>query len=131
MLLHANIAWHFNLLHTQAQVHSFTINNTCLQDLIGNHLTMSLYNHTAIWPDQPNKWPQAMRCNGHLMLNSEKMSKSKGNFKTLKQVWNMSFLTGCLGVFRAPCLVSSSHFRKGTKTCVCAVDSMVNHEMLL
>lgn len=26
-----------------------------------------------------------MRCNGHLMLNSEKMSKSTGNFKTLRQ----------------------------------------------
>jgi len=55
------------------------------KDLIGNHLTMALYNHTAIWPDQPGKWPRAIRCNGHLMLNSEKMSKSKGNFKTLKQ----------------------------------------------
>jgi leucyl-tRNA synthetase len=54
--------------------------------LIGNHLTMALYNHTAIWPDQPGKWPKAFRCNGHLMLDSEKMSKSKGNFKTLKQV---------------------------------------------
>ena len=57
-----------------------------VQDLIGNHLTMALYNHTAIWPDQPNRWPRSVRCNGHLMLNSEKMSKSTGNFKTLKQV---------------------------------------------
>lgn len=64
---------------------STTVSNTP-QDLIGNHLTMALYNHTAIWPDQPGKWPGAIRCNGHLMLNSEKMSKSKGNFKTLKQV---------------------------------------------
>jgi len=26
------------------------------KDLIGNHLTMSLYNHSAVWPNQPNKW---------------------------------------------------------------------------
>ena len=26
-----------------------------------------------------------MRCNGHLLLNAEKMSKSTGNFKTLRQ----------------------------------------------
>jgi leucyl-tRNA synthetase len=25
-----------------------------------------------------------MRCNGHLLLNAEKMSKSTGNFKTLR-----------------------------------------------
>jgi leucyl-tRNA synthetase len=31
------------------------------------------------------KWPLGFRSNGHLMLNSEKMSKSTGNFKTLKQ----------------------------------------------
>jgi leucyl-tRNA synthetase len=30
-------------------------------------------------------WPRALRCNGHLLLNSEKMSKSTGNFKTLRE----------------------------------------------
>jgi len=30
-------------------------------------------------------WPRALRCNGHLLLNSDKMSKSTGNFKTLKE----------------------------------------------
>ncbi len=57
-----------------------------MQDLIGNHLTMSLYNHTAIWAADPGKWPRSMRTNGHLLLNSEKMSKSTGNFKTLETV---------------------------------------------
>ena len=32
-----------------------------------------------------DKWPKSIRCNGHLLLNSEKMSKSTGNFKTLNQ----------------------------------------------
>jgi leucyl-tRNA synthetase len=57
-----------------------------VQDLIGNHLTMSLYNHTAVWPDRTDRWPRAIRCNGHLLLNGEKMSKSTGNFKTLTEV---------------------------------------------
>lgn len=53
------------------------------KDLIQNHLTFSIYNHTAIFP--PDRWPCAMRCNGHLLLNNAKMSKSTGNFKTLEQ----------------------------------------------
>uniref|UniRef100_A0A383W6K7 leucine--tRNA ligase n=1 Tax=Tetradesmus obliquus TaxID=3088 RepID=A0A383W6K7_TETOB len=54
------------------------------KDLIQNHLTFSLYNHTAIWPGGENN-PKGFRCNGHLLLNSEKMSKSTGNFKTLSE----------------------------------------------
>jgi len=54
------------------------------KDLIPNHLTYFLYNHVAVWPDQPGKWPASARANGHLLLNSEKMSKSTGNFMTLK-----------------------------------------------
>ena len=48
-------------------------------------MTYYVYNHTAIWPDQPAKWPQSIRANGHLLLNSEKMSKSTGNFLTLRE----------------------------------------------
>ncbi|XP_011296656.1 leucine--tRNA ligase, cytoplasmic [Fopius arisanus] len=55
------------------------------KDLIPNHLTYFIYNHTAIWPDQPELWPRAIRANGHLMLNSAKMSKSDGNFLTLSE----------------------------------------------
>lgn len=53
------------------------------KDLIQNHLTFCIYNHTAIFPK--NHWPRGFRCNGHIMLNSEKMSKSTGNFRTLRQ----------------------------------------------
>ncbi|KAK2588219.1 hypothetical protein KPH14_004254 [Odynerus spinipes] len=53
------------------------------KDLVQNHLTFFLYNHTAIWPKQPKLWPQGIRANGHLLLNSAKMSKSEGNFLTL------------------------------------------------
>ena len=53
------------------------------KDLINNHLTFFLYNHVAVFPKK--KWPKAIRANGHLLLNGEKMSKSTGNFLTLEQ----------------------------------------------
>jgi leucyl-tRNA synthetase len=53
------------------------------KDLLTNHLTYMIFNHVAIWKDQPDKWPQSFRANGHLLLNNEKMSKSTGNFMTL------------------------------------------------
>ncbi|KAL8765664.1 MAG: hypothetical protein Q9209_007344 [Squamulea sp. 1 TL-2023] len=51
------------------------------KDLIPNHLTFFLYIHTALFARE--YWPRAIRANGHLMLNGEKMSKSTGNFLTL------------------------------------------------
>eukprot|EP00698_Gefionella_okellyi_P005563 TRINITY_DN15067_c0_g1_i1.p1 TRINITY_DN15067_c0_g1~~TRINITY_DN15067_c0_g1_i1.p1 ORF type:complete len:1078 (+),score=262.34 TRINITY_DN15067_c0_g1_i1:34-3234(+) len=53
------------------------------KDLIQNHLTMFMYNHTAIFPEK--YWPKSIRCNGHVLLNNEKMSKSTGNFLTLSE----------------------------------------------
>ncbi|XP_043919958.1 leucine--tRNA ligase, cytoplasmic [Protopterus annectens] len=55
------------------------------KDLVPNHLSYYLYNHIAMWPEDSGKWPKAVRANGHLLLNSEKMSKSTGNFLTLSQ----------------------------------------------
>lgn len=51
------------------------------KDLVPNHLTFSIYNHVALFPEK--YWPRGMRANGHLLLNSQKMSKSTGNFMTL------------------------------------------------
>lgn len=53
------------------------------KDLIGNHLTFFMYNHTAIF--EKEQWPTGIRVNGHVLLNAEKMSKSTGNFMTLRQ----------------------------------------------
>ena len=53
------------------------------KDLIPNHLTFFLYNHTALFPEE--NWPKGVRTNGHLMLNGEKMSKSTGNSMTLRE----------------------------------------------
>jgi leucyl-tRNA synthetase len=54
------------------------------KDLIRNHLTFALYNHQAIWQD-PKMMIKSYFCNGYLMLNNEKMSKSTGNFLTMDQ----------------------------------------------
>lgn len=55
------------------------------KDLINNHLTFMLYNHVAMWENEPDKWPKSIRASGLLMLNSQKMSKSTGNFMSLYQ----------------------------------------------
>ena len=53
------------------------------KDLIRNHLTMSLYNHDAIWEDH-TKMPRSYFCNGYVLVNGQKMSKSVGNFLTIR-----------------------------------------------
>ena len=44
---------------------------------------MSLYNHAAIWED-PKYMPRGFFCNGYIMVNGQKMSKSVGNFLTIR-----------------------------------------------
>jgi leucyl-tRNA synthetase len=53
------------------------------KDLIPNHLTFWIYNHAALFEEK--HWPRAVRTNGHLMLNGKKMSKSTGNFLTMRE----------------------------------------------
>ena len=50
-------------------------------DLIKNHLVFWLYNHLAVFGQDMS--PKGVRCNGHLVLNGDKMSKSTGNFLTM------------------------------------------------
>jgi len=54
------------------------------KDLIPNHLTMALFNHAAIWDEEPDMWPKGYYTNGHVLVDAEKMSKSKGNFLMMK-----------------------------------------------
>ena len=54
------------------------------KDLIGNHLTFSLYTHAAVWDDDDSKWPQSFFTNGHVTIDAKKMSKSEGTFITMK-----------------------------------------------
>ncbi|UKK02800.2 leucyl-tRNA synthetase [Theileria orientalis] len=55
------------------------------KDLLFNHLTMSLFIHEAIWRGCNFEYmPRSFFCNGHVLVDSEKMSKSKGNFLTIE-----------------------------------------------
>ena len=52
------------------------------KELVPNHLTFFIFHHVALFP--PQHWPKAIGVNGMLMIEGRKMSKSKGNFITLK-----------------------------------------------
>lgn len=54
------------------------------KDLIQNHFAFYLFNHTAIFPQE--YWPRGIAANGYVTVGKAKMSKSKGNFKTLRQL---------------------------------------------
>jgi len=58
------------------------------KDLIPNHLTMALFNHAAIWEEEPELWPRGYYCNGHVLVDAEKMAKSKGNFLMMNDTVN-------------------------------------------
>lgn len=47
------------------------------KDLVGNHLTFAIFNHTAIFPEA--QWPRAYGVNGWMTISGSKMSKSAGN----------------------------------------------------
>lgn len=55
------------------------------KDLVQNHLTFLVFNHTAVWGEQKQFWPRGISVNGWVMVDGEKMSKSRGNFITLRQ----------------------------------------------
>ena len=62
------------------------------KDLVKNHLTMSLYNHEFIFntyavdKDTVNYLPGAYFCNGYINVDNKKMSKSEGNFYTMREL---------------------------------------------
>ncbi|MDA1196428.1 MAG: leucine--tRNA ligase [Nanoarchaeota archaeon] len=57
------------------------------KDLLQNHLAFCVFNHTAIFPKK--HWPKAYGLNGRIMVNNEKMSKSKGNFFTARELYSL------------------------------------------
>ena len=42
---------------------------------------MSLYNHVEIWKDRPQMWPKGIYCNGHIMVDAEKMVSMYAEWK--------------------------------------------------
>lgn len=61
----------------------FDVRSTA-KDLVQNHMSFCLFNHVAIFPEK--YWPKAFSVNGWLLVDGEKMSKSKGNFYTIRQM---------------------------------------------
>lgn len=54
------------------------------KDLIQNHLTFFVFNHTAIFKEK--HWPQSIGVNGWVTVDGEKMSKSLGNIIPLREM---------------------------------------------
>jgi leucyl-tRNA synthetase len=53
------------------------------RDLVPNHLTFMIFNHTAIFPEK--LWPRQIATNGSVMMEGVKMSKSFGNIIPLRE----------------------------------------------
>jgi leucyl-tRNA synthetase len=53
------------------------------KELLPNHLTFFLFQHAAIFSE--DHWPKGIGVNGMLMMEGQKMSKSKGNIVTLRK----------------------------------------------
>ncbi|PLW79722.1 leucine--tRNA ligase [Candidatus Woesearchaeota archaeon] len=54
------------------------------KDLIQNHLTFFIFNHVAIFDEK--YWPKGIGANGWVTVDGEKMSKSKGNMISLRDM---------------------------------------------
>lgn len=54
------------------------------KDLVQNHLTFFIFNHTAIFPKE--KWPKGIGVNGFINVDGQKMAKSLGNFMLLREL---------------------------------------------
>ena len=52
------------------------------KDLLSNHLIMYIFNHCAIF--EKKYYPKSIKCNGFILVDGEKMAKSKGNFITIE-----------------------------------------------
>ena len=57
------------------------------KDLIGNHLTFFIFQHVALFPE--NHWPRGISVNGFTQLNSMPMSKSLGNYISLRKAMEL------------------------------------------
>ncbi|HEV8360025.1 MAG TPA: leucine--tRNA ligase [Candidatus Thermoplasmatota archaeon] len=53
------------------------------KDLVQNHLMFMVFHHAALFPKE--HWPRGISVNGWVMVDGAKMSKSAGNFVTLRQ----------------------------------------------
>lgn len=57
------------------------------RDLVPNHLTFMIFNHTAVFPEK--LWPRQIVTNGSVTMQGAKMSKSFGNIIPLREALTM------------------------------------------
>ena len=57
------------------------------KDLIGNHLTFFIFHHVAIFDRE--HWPKGISVNGYIRLEGKPMSKSTGNFISLRKAMEL------------------------------------------
>jgi len=62
------------------------------KDLIQNHLSFCIFNHTAIFPK--DKWPKSFGVNGWVTVDGQKMSKSLGNMIPLRKM-RQEYMADC------------------------------------
>ncbi|MEM4882313.1 MAG: leucine--tRNA ligase [Nanopusillaceae archaeon] len=55
------------------------------KDLIGNHFVFFIFHHCAIFPE--NLWPKGILINGWVLSDGKKMSKSLGNYISMKDAY--------------------------------------------
>ncbi|RIB35133.1 MAG: leucine--tRNA ligase [Candidatus Nanoclepta minutus] len=55
------------------------------KDLIGNHFIFYIFHHTAIFPKE--LWPKGIIINGWVLTDGKKMSKSLGNYVSMKDAY--------------------------------------------
>ncbi len=53
------------------------------KDLLSHHLVFFLYHHAALF--RKDNWPKGIAANGWITVDGEKMSKSKGNFVSMRE----------------------------------------------
>ncbi len=106
------------------------------KDLIQNHLTFCIFNHTAIFPKA--NWPRSFGVNGWVTVDGKKMSKSLGNFILLNELaksnsvdasritvlaggeglddpnWDSEFFKSCPSKLEGLFEFCIEHFHKGT-----------------
>ena len=121
------------------------------KDLIQNHLTFFLFNHTAMFPLK--HWPKAMSANGWVTVDGQKMSKSKGNMILLRDLvkkygvdasrltilsggegiddanWDSSFAETVNGKLEGIYTTCTDHYNKGRTGKKQAIDTWMENQL--
>lgn len=83
------------------------------KDLMPNHLVFFIMHHVALFPEY--HWPRGIGINGWVMVNGKKMSKSLGNFITLRQAlsWWGADATRFAEAYAGDAGIDDANFEKG------------------